>query len=101
MGKISAKIVFESSSACLSSIGKLLQMSYGKKRHFPNVNLSFPDRLEEDMNEKKLSQLIHIGSYGLHTLHHSMKHGEEASGWNVNRSDYSLQVCAHHWSKSR
>ena len=67
MGKASAKDVFESFSACLSGISenKLLQVSSDG----PKVNLSFLD-LEEDRNEKKeLSQLVHIGTRGLYTLH--------------------------------
>ena len=78
MGKASAKGVFESFSACLSGISesKLLQVS----SDCPNVNLSFLDLLEEDRNEKELSQLAHIGTCGLHTLHNSMEHGEKASG---------------------
>ena len=81
MCKASLKDVFESLSTRLSSISKskLLQVSCDS----PNVNLSFLDLLEEDRNEKELSQHIHIGSCGLHTLHNFMKHGEKASGWNV------------------
>ena len=68
MGKASAKDVFESFSACLSGISenKLLQVSSDG----PKVNLSFLDLLEEDRNEKnELSQLVHIGTCGLYTLH--------------------------------
>ena len=52
------------------SKSKLLQVSFDG----PDVNLSFLDLLEEDRNEKELSQLVHIGTCGLHTLHNSMKH---------------------------
>ena len=78
-GKASAKDGFESLSACLSGISesKLLQVSSDG----PNVNLPFLNLLEEDRNEKELSQLVE--TCGLHTLHNSMKHGEKASGWNV------------------
>ena len=122
MGKASAKDVFDSFSACLSGISesKLLQVSSDG----PNVNLSFLDLLEEDRNEKELSQLVHIGTCGLHTLHISMKHGEKASGWNLKKlliplhrtfdesssrradyealtqaiySDHPLQFCANRW----
>ena len=66
IGKSSAKDVFESFSACLSGISesKLLEVSFDG----PNVNLSFLDLLEEDKNEKELSQFVHIGTCGLHTL---------------------------------
>ena len=57
-----------------SAKSKLLQVSSDG----PNINLSFPDLLEEDRNEKQMSQFVHIGTCGLHTLHNSMKHGEKA-----------------------
>ena len=88
IGKASAKDVFEYFSACLPGISesKLLQVSSDG----PNVNLSFLDLLEEDRNEKELSQHVHIGICGLHTLSNSMKHSEEASGWNVEKLLSSL-----------
>ena len=73
------------------------------------------------------SQFVHIGTCGLHTLHNSMKHGEKASGWNVNKlltslykifdespsrradyetltqaisSDYPQQFSVNHWIKN-
>ena len=87
MVKAPAKDVFESFSACLSVISeiKLLQVSSDG----PNVNLSFLD-LEEDRNEKELSQPVHIGTCGLHTWLNSMKHGEKASVWNVKKQLTSL-----------
>ena len=90
MGKASAEDVFSSFSACLSGISesKLLQVSSDG----PNVNLSFLDLLEEDRNEKELSQHVHIGICGLHTLSNSMKHSEEASGWNVEKLLSSLHL---------
>ena len=88
IGKASAKDVFESLSACLSGISKskLPQVSSDDQ----NVNVSFLDLLEEDKNEKELNKLVHIGTYGLHTLHNSMKHGEKTSGWNVKKLLSSL-----------
>ena len=88
MGKTSAKDVFESFSACLSGISesKLLQVSSDG----PSINQSFLDLLEEDRNEKELSQLVHIGTCGLHTLHNSMKRGGEASSRNVKKLLTSL-----------
>ena len=56
----------------------------------PNINLSFLDLLEEDGNEKELSQLVQIGTCDLHTLHSSMEDGEKASGWNVKKLLTSL-----------
>ena len=68
MGKFSTKDVFESFTACLSGISKskLLQVCSDS----PNVNLSFRNLLEKDRNEKELSQILHIGTFGLHTLQH-------------------------------
>ena len=47
----------------------------------PNVDI-----LEEDRNEKKLSELDDIGTCDVHTSHSSMKHGEKASGSNVKKA---------------
>ena len=103
-----------------SAKSKLLQVSSDG----PNINLSFLDLLEEDRNEKELSQLLHIGTCGLHTLNNSVKHDEKASTCIVKKllsslhrifhelpsrradyesltqaisSDYSIQFCAHRW----
>ena len=80
--------MFESFSACLSGTSKsrLLQVSSDG----PNVNQSFLDLLQKDRNEKGLSQLVHVGTCGLHILHNSMKHGEKVSGWNVKKLLSSL-----------
>ena len=88
IGKASVKNVFESFSACLSGISesKLLQVSSDG----PNVNLSFLDLLEEDRNQKELSQHVYIGTCGLHSLHNSIKYGEKASDWNVKKLLTSL-----------
>ena len=58
IGKASAKDVFESFSAYLSGTSecKLFQVSSNGS----SVNLSFLDLLEQDKNEKELSQLVHI-----------------------------------------
>ena len=51
----------------------------------PNVNSAFLDIVYKNRTEKELSQLIHIGTCGLHTLHGSFKCGENASGWNLKK----------------
>ena len=56
----------------------------------PNLNLSFLNLFEKDRNEKKLNQLVHTRTCGLHTLHNSMKHDEKASGWNLKKLLSSL-----------
>ena len=90
----------------------------------PNVNLVFLDLLNEHRSDNELSRLINIGTCGLHTTHNSMKHGENSSGWKLNKllqsiykifeeapkrrekyeeitlaktSDYPLQFCSHRW----
>ena len=88
MGIASGKDVLESLSACLSGISKskLLHVSCDG----PNINLSFLDLLEEDRNEKELSQLVQIGTCDLHSLHNPMEDGEKTSGWNVKKLLTSL-----------
>ena len=85
MDKASVKDVFESFSACLSGISE--SKLFPVFSDGPNVNLSFLELLEEERNEKELSQewekLAHIRTCGLHTLNNSEKHSEKASGWNV------------------
>ena len=90
----------------------------------PNVNLVFLDLLTKHRSDNELSRLIDIGTYGLHTTHNSVKHGQNSSGWQLNKllqsiykkfeealkrrekyeeitlaktSDYLLQFCSHHW----
>ena len=88
LGITSGKDVLESLSACLSGISKskLLHVSCDG----PSINLSFLDLLEEDGNEKELSQLVQIGTYDLHTLHSFMEDGQKASDWNVKKLLTSL-----------
>ena len=51
----------------------------------PNVNLVFLDLLNEHRSDNELSRLMNIGTCGLHTTHNSMKHGENSSGWKLNK----------------
>ena len=86
--------------------------------------MAFLDLLIEDRSDNELSRLINIGTYGLHTIYNSMKHGEDSPGWKLNKllqsmykifeeapkrcekyeeitlaktSDYPLQFCSHRW----
>ena len=86
--------------------------------------MAFLDFLVEDRSDNELSRLINIGTYGLHTTHNSVKHGENSSGWKLNKllqsmhkifkeepkrrkkhqeitlaktSDYPLQFCLRCW----
>ena len=54
---------------------KKIQISSGR----PNVNLAFLDIVNKNRTEEELSQLIHIGTCGLH-MHGSFKCGENGSG---------------------
>ena len=35
--------------------------------------------------DRELSHLVSRGSSGLHTIHNSFKHGENATGWNLKK----------------
>ena len=49
----------------------------------PNVNLLFLKALTEKRKDEELSQLIDLGTCGLHTAHNAFKHGEKASDWQL------------------
>ena len=86
--------------------------------------MAFLDLLNEYRSDNELPHVINIGTCGLHTIHNSMKHGENSSGWKLNKllqsmynifeeapkrckkykeitlaktSDYPLQFCSHLW----
>ena len=48
----------------------------------PNLHTSFLSSLNEERMDRELSHLVLLGSCGLHTIHNSFKHGENATGWN-------------------
>ena len=122
LGKAAAQDIYKKFNKCISELdeSKLLQVSSDG----PNVNLVFLDLLNEHRSDNELSRLIDIGTCGLHTTHNSMKHGENSSGWKLNKllqsiykifeeapkrrekyeeitlaktSDYLLQFCSHRW----
>lgn len=49
----------------------------------PNVNWKFLKLLQEKLKQKHNSNLINIGSCGLHIVHNSFKSGAEVTGWNI------------------
>ena len=78
--------------------------------------------------DQELSHLVSLCSYGLHTIHNSFKHGENAIGWSLTKllssmfkifhenpsrcadyemlaeaqnSDYPLQFCGHRWVENK
>ena len=60
---------------------KLLQVSSDG----PNINLVFLDLLNEHRSDNELSRFINIETCGLHTIYNSVKHGENSSGWKLNK----------------
>ena len=68
---------------CLKKLenNKLIQVSSDG----PNVNLAFFDILNNKRSDDELSQLINIGTCGLHTLRNSFKQDEKASGWKISK----------------
>ena len=125
LGKAAAQDIYEKFNECISQLdeNKLLWVSSDE----PVINLAFLDLLNEHRSDNKQSWLINIGICGLHTIHNSMKHGENYSGLKLNKllqsmykifeeapkrrekceeitlaktSDYPLQFCSHHWIKN-
>ena len=83
LGKAAAQDIYKKFNECISELdeNKLLQVSSDG----PNVNLAFLDLLNEHRSDNELSRLINIGTCGLHTTNNSMKHGENSSGWKLNK----------------
>ena len=83
LGKAAAQDIYEKFNECISELdeNKLLQVSSDG----PNINLAFLDLLNEHISDNELSLLINIGTWGLHTIHNSMKHGENSSGWKLKK----------------
>ena len=83
MGKAAAKDVLKTFKECVNGMDedKLLQVSMDG----PNVNTSFLTSLNEERMDRELSHLVSLGSCGLHTIHNSFKHGENATGWNLKK----------------
>ena len=125
MGKAAAKDVLKTFKECVNGMDedKLLQVSMDG----PNVNTSFLTSLNEERMDRELSHLVSLGSCGLHTIHNSFKHGENATGWNLKKLlssmfkifhespsrradyemlaeaqslDYPLQFCDHRWAEN-
>ena len=83
LGKAAAQDIYEKFNECISELdeNKLLQVSSDG----PNVNLAFLDLLNEHRSDNELSGLINIGTYSLRIIHNSIKHGENSSGWKINK----------------
>ena len=65
---------------------KLLQTSMDG----PNVNTSFLTSLSEGRMDRELSDLVSLGSCELHTIHNSVKHGVNATEWNLKKLHSSM-----------
>ena len=75
MGKSGAVDVFEHFDSYVENIeskNKILQVFSDE----PNVNLSFLKILDEHRPDAEFNPLIAIGTWGLHTIHNSFKHGK-------------------------
>lgn len=122
LGKAAATDILEKFRKCMSGLDEnmMLQVSMDG----PHVNTSFLSLLNAKRKDDDLSLLISIGTCGLHTMHCSFKHGENATGWKLKKllsslykifhespsrrsdyeklmeaqsSDYALQFCSHRW----
>ena len=51
----------------------------------PDVNLRFLELFAEKRESAKLPPLIQTGTYGLHTIHGSMKAEVKNSNWNIGK----------------
>ena len=81
LGKASANDIYEkfTSAAKVLNATRFLQVSSDG----PNINLAFLDIINNKRKEMEFSQLIHIGTCGLHTLHNAFSHGAKASSWKL------------------
>ena len=70
---------------------KLLQVSSDG----PNVNLKFLKNLAEERKNDEMTQLIDIGTCGLHTIHNSFKHGSVGSKWKIQNLLHSMYKIFH------
>jgi hypothetical protein len=83
LGKSSANDICSHFEQCLGPLEKekLIQVSSDG----PNVNLLFLKVLAEKRKDEELTQLIDLGTCGLHTAHNAIKHGEKASEWQLKK----------------
>ena len=103
LGKSSANDICSHCEQCLGPLEKekLLQVSSDG----PNVNLLFLKVLTEKCKNEELTQLIDLGTCGLHTAHNAFKHGEKASDWQLKKLMSSMSKifheapgrCTHRW----
>ena len=66
-----------------------------EKEKLLQVHLLFLKILAEKCKDEELSQLIDLGTCGLHTAHNAFKHGEKASDWQLKKLMSSLSKIFH------
>ena len=83
LDKAPSKDVFQKCKKFMTCLyqEKLLQASMDGL----NVNNSTLLMLNEEQKEDKLSDLVSIGTCGLHTLHNSFRHSENATEWQLKK----------------
>ena len=90
--KSSANEICSHFACCLDLLEKeKLQVS----SNGPNMNLLFLKILAEKHKDEELSQLIDLGTCGLHTVHNAFKHGEKASDWQLKKLMSSMSKIFH------
>ena len=55
----------------------------------------FSKSLQKSVRNEELSQLIDLGTCGLHTVHNAFKHGEKASEWQLKKLMSSMSKIFH------
>ena len=77
LGKSSVNNLCSHFKQCLGPLEKENFLHISSDR--PNVNLLFLKVRTEKRKNEEISQLIDLGTCGLHTAHNVFKHGEKAS----------------------
>ena len=93
LSQSSANDICSHFECCLDPLEKekLLQISLDG----PNVNLLFLKIIAEKRKDEELSQLIDLGTCGLHTVHNALKHGEKASDLQLKKLMSSMSKMFH------
>ena len=92
-GKSSANDLCSHFKQCLGPLEKEKFLHISSDR--PNMNLLFLKVRAEMRKNEELSQLIDLGTCGLHTAHNAFKHGEKASDWQLKKLMSSMSKIFH------
>ena len=95
VAKSSANDICSHFEQCLGPLEKekLLQVSSDGA----NMNLLFLKVLTEKHKDEELNQLVDLGACGLHTAHNALKHGEEASDFQLKKLMSSMITKKQGW----